>query len=140
VSRSAGHLDLFAVGDDDRVFTAAWETAFSGWRGWWAVPGIVGAPGAPIAAVAKEPDDIDLFVTGPSGRVYSAAWPYPDDNGWRGWELRPSGAPSQFTRGAHVSAIARSTGKLDLFAVAPDGRIWTSAWESEWRGWWALGR
>jgi hypothetical protein len=36
VSRSADHLDVFVVGTDSRVYTAAWEPDFAdGWHGWW---------------------------------------------------------------------------------------------------------
>jgi hypothetical protein len=36
VSRSTDHLDVFAVGADGHVYTAAWEPDFAdGWHGWW---------------------------------------------------------------------------------------------------------
>ncbi len=35
VSRSADHMDIFVVGNDTRIWTAAWEPAFGGpWHGW----------------------------------------------------------------------------------------------------------
>jgi hypothetical protein len=38
VSRSADKLDVFVVGTDGRVYTAAWEPAFAdGWHGWWPI-------------------------------------------------------------------------------------------------------
>jgi hypothetical protein len=40
VSRSADKLDVFVVGTDGRVWTAAWEPDFAdGWHGWWPVGG-----------------------------------------------------------------------------------------------------
>ncbi len=36
VTRSADHLDVFVVGTDGHVYTAAWEPDFAdGWHGWW---------------------------------------------------------------------------------------------------------
>ena len=36
VSRSADKLDVFVVGTDGQVYTAAWEPTFAdGWHGWW---------------------------------------------------------------------------------------------------------
>lgn len=38
VSRSADHLDIFAVSPDTGTYTAAWEPSFGAtWRGWWSV-------------------------------------------------------------------------------------------------------
>jgi hypothetical protein len=37
VSRSLDKLDVFVVGADGRVQTAAWEPGPDGWRGWWAI-------------------------------------------------------------------------------------------------------
>jgi len=35
VCRSADHIDIFVVGSDSRIWTAAWEPAFGGpWHGW----------------------------------------------------------------------------------------------------------
>lgn len=36
VSRAPNKLDAFVVGGDSRIYTAAWEPAFSDWwHGWW---------------------------------------------------------------------------------------------------------
>ena len=38
VVRSADHLDVFAIGTDSGIYTAAWEPSFTdGWHGWWRV-------------------------------------------------------------------------------------------------------
>lgn len=37
-----------------------------------------------------------------------------------------------------IGAVSRSTDRLDIFAVANDGNVWTAAWEpgfDSWRGW-----
>ncbi|HEV2260605.1 MAG TPA: hypothetical protein VGS06_46465 [Streptosporangiaceae bacterium] len=34
------HLDIFAVGTDHGIYTAAWEPDFTdGWHGWWRING-----------------------------------------------------------------------------------------------------
>jgi hypothetical protein len=46
VTRAANKLDAFVVGMDERIYTAAWEPAFTdGWHGWWSM----GAAGYPLA-------------------------------------------------------------------------------------------
>lgn len=37
VSRSRNKLDVFIVGLDKRVWTAAWEPGFDAWQGWWPI-------------------------------------------------------------------------------------------------------
>jgi hypothetical protein len=47
VSRSPDKLDVFVVGTDNRVWTAAWQPSFPDWwHGWWPV-GLVQGSGAP---------------------------------------------------------------------------------------------
>ena len=37
-SRSTDHLDVFVVGTDGRVWSAAWQPDFTDWwHGWWAI-------------------------------------------------------------------------------------------------------
>jgi len=40
VSRAPTKLDVFIVGEDSGVWTAAWDRDFAGgaWQGWWPVP------------------------------------------------------------------------------------------------------
>ena len=37
VSRSLNQLDVFAVGTDKGIYTAAWQPSFTGWHGWWRI-------------------------------------------------------------------------------------------------------
>ena len=45
VSRSTDHLDVFAIGTDHGIYTAAWEPGFTGWHGWWRLAGGVAEGG-----------------------------------------------------------------------------------------------
>ncbi len=88
VSRSPDKLDIFTVGRDGVVYTAAWQPGNRAWRGWWPIPGVVAAPCAPVSAVSRSKEKLDVFVVGLDGRVHTAAWEAGDDH-WRGWWTTP---------------------------------------------------
>lgn len=144
VARDPNKLDVFVVGTDGGIWTAAWDQNVGGakWRGWWRILNGVAAPGSPVAAVAREPNKLDVFVIGTDGGIWTAAW---DQNvagaKWRGWwRIRDGIAAS----GSGVTAVSRDPNKLDVFVVGTDGRIWTAAWDqnvadAQWRGWWRIG-
>ena len=84
VSRSQNKLDVFVVGTDNTIYTAAWEPGFAdGWHGWWNLNGGKAAHGSVINAVSRRPDFMDVFTVGLDGRVYSAAWS--PGQPWGGW-------------------------------------------------------
>ncbi len=134
VSRRSGQIDIFTVGTDRRVYTAAWN-AQQGWAGWWPIPGSSAPPGAPIAAVSRRPDFLDIFVSDDRGRMMSAAW---DPSGqWKGWWHIQKG----FTvPGGYISAVSRAQDHLDIFTAGLDGKPYTAAWNPShgWGGWWSL--
>ncbi len=144
VSRSPGQIDVFTVGTDGRVYTAAWNAQDGQWRGWWPIEGLVTAPGTYIGAVSRSLDKLDIFVADAQGRTMSAAWE--PAFGWRGWwhiqgglTFVPSGARTALQCG-YVTAVSRSTDKLDIFTTGTDWRVYTAAWEPAfgWRGWWPI--
>jgi hypothetical protein len=154
--RDTDHLDIFVVGKDHRVYTAAWQPGFTHWSGWWslsivhdgqATPLVQGNPLAPVHVVCRRangPDNtLDVFVTDALGRVHTAAWSV--GSRWQGDLLAPASYAPLLLAGAPVNAVSRSHDKLDLFTVGPDGRVFTAAWEPEfsgprpWRGWKPLG-
>ena len=47
VSRSTDKLDVFSIGQDGRVYTAAWQPGDTAWRGWWVVGKLVCGMGDP---------------------------------------------------------------------------------------------
>jgi hypothetical protein len=141
VSRGPDKLDIFVVGTDGRVWTAAWEPAFvDGWHGWWAIGNIQVPIGSPVHAVSRGPDKLDIFVTDVAGVIRTAAWEPAFADGWHGWWEIAGGRAAP---GAAVTAVSRSTDKLDVFLVGTDGRIWSAAWEPAfadgWHGWWPIG-
>ncbi|MBD2099964.1 zinc metalloprotease [Leptolyngbya sp. FACHB-261] len=140
VSRAPDKLDVFVVGTDGRVWTAAWEPGFTDWwHGWWPIGDIRVPAGAAIHAVSRSKDKLDIFVTDVNGVVQTAAWE-PSFNGWKGWWELKGGRSAP---GAPVTAVSRSEDKLDVFVTGVDGRVWTAAWEPGftdwWHGWWPIG-
>jgi hypothetical protein len=141
VSRNTDKLDIFVVGTDGRIYTAAWEPDFTdGWHGWWAIGDIRAPAGAPVHAVSRAPDKLDIFVTDANGFIQTAAWEPAFTDGWHGWWEVQSGRAAP---GSPVTAVSRSQDKLDIFVAGTDGRLYTAAWEPAftdgWHGWWAIG-
>jgi hypothetical protein len=141
VSRSADHLDVFVVGTDGGVYTAAWEPDFPDWwHGWWRIGGVVAPQGAYVGAVSRSADKLDIFVTDVNGVIQTAAWEPANTDGWHGWWELNGGRAAP---GAPVTAVSRSTDKLDVFVTGTDGGVYTAAWEPDftdwWHGWWRIG-
>jgi Pregnancy-associated plasma protein-A len=141
VSRSTDKLDVFVVGNDGRVYTAAWEPSFTdGWHGWWPIGDIRAPQSAPVHVVSRSTDKLDIFVTDINGVIFTAAWEPAFTDWWHGWWELNGGRAAP---GAPVTAVSRSTDKLDVFVVANDSRVWTAAWEPSfpdwWHGWWPIG-
>jgi hypothetical protein len=141
VSRSPDKLDAFVVGTDGGVYTAAWEPGFTDWwHGWWRIGNLVVPQGAAVYGVSRSTDKLDIFATDVNGVICTAAWEPAFTDWWHGWwELNGGRAMP----GAPVTAVSRSTDKLDVFVVGTDGRVWTAAWEPGftdwWHGWWPIG-
>lgn len=139
VSRSKDKLDLFVIGHEQVVYTAAWEPAFTdGWHGWWDVR-VARSPGGRITGVSRSKDKLDIFVAGADGRIYTAAWEPASTVGWTDW--RPIG-DVKVPNGAYIHAVSRSADKIDLFVVDVNGKIRSAAWEPSftdgWHGWWEI--
>lgn len=141
VSRSKDKIDIFVVGTDSRVWSAAWEpSATSQWFGWWPI-GDVRLPGwAAVNVVSRSKDKLDLFVTDVNGVIRTAAWEPTFTDGWRGWWEISGGRAMP---GAPVSAVSRNKDVIDIFVVGTDGRVWSAGWAggtaADWHGWWLIG-
>jgi hypothetical protein len=141
VSRRADHLDIFVVGTDGSVYTAAWEPDFAdGWHGWARIGGVVAPQGAAVHAVSRSTDKLDIFVTDINGAVMSAAWEPGYTDGWHGWWHIKSG---QAAPGAAVTAVSRSADHLDIFVSGTNNRVYTASWAPDfadgWHGWALIG-
>ncbi len=125
VSRSADKLDIFAVGQDHGIYTAAWQPGDATWLGWWRVQGGVAAPNTSVTAVSRSADKLDIFAVGTDHGIYTAAW-QPGDATWKGWWRVQGGVAAPNTS---VFGASRSADKLDIFAVGTDHGGKTAAWQ-----------
>jgi hypothetical protein len=136
VSRREGFLDIFVVGTDRRVWTAAW-TPGTGWLGWFAIPGVIARSGDHVSAVSRGPDQLDIFVADEQGRTMSAAWEPAFTDGWHGWWHIQGGVT---LAEGFVTSVSRSLNQLDIFTVGTDFGVYTAAWNPSagWGGWWPV--
>ena len=100
---------------------------------WRSIGGVFPA-GAPVSAVARQPDHLDLFICGNDGRVYTSWWHAGTE--WSGINDNWRSIGGVFPAGAPVSVVARHPDHLDLFITGNDGRVYTSWWHAgtEWSG------
>jgi hypothetical protein len=135
VARYSGHLDLFVVGTDNRVYSAWWNIA-SGWHPWFPIGDLQCRPGSTVNVVCRYADHLDLFTTAADGRIMSTWWDV--RTGWASWFHVMGGIAAP---GATVTAIARYPFHLDLFTVGTDNRVFSCWWDdrSGWHGWFPLG-
>jgi hypothetical protein len=146
VSRMKGHIDVFVVGPDGHVWSAAYGPDAAGkweWRGWFKILNEVFVPSSRIGAISRQENQIDLFAVNMKGEVRSAAWsPSANQGKWGGW-WRITESNGSFALGTPISVVSRSKSHLDVFAVGLDGCVWSAAWgpqtEHKWRGWWKIG-
>ncbi len=145
-SRSRDKLDIFVVGLDGRVYTAAWEPGFGAdWHGWRMIGDADFRKALPSTPMPAAPTSSIFPPTDGNGAILTSAWE-PGFRDWRPWRQVAGGVANP---GAHVTAVSRSTDKLDIFVSThmlateePNGYVRTAAWElggGDWRGWWPVG-
>ena len=135
IARYAGHLDLFTVGTDNRVYSCWWDQA-SGWASWFPIGSLQCRPGSTVNVVCRYSDHIDLFTTASDGKIMSTWWDA--RTGWANWFQVRGGVAAA---GAQVTAVARYPFHLDLFTVGTDNRVYSCWWDerSGWHNWFAVG-
>ena len=135
IHRYAGHIDIFTVGTDNRVYSAWWN-ANGGWRPWFVIGTLVCRPGSTVTALVRYADHIDLFTTASDGKVMSTWWDV--RSGWANWFHVQGGVAAN---GASVTALARYPHHLDVFTVGTDNRIYSTWWDerSGWAAWFVIG-
>jgi len=88
VSRDPSKLDVFVIGTDNGIYTAAWDAnaANGQWQGWWRILNGVAAAGSGVTAVSRDPNKLDVFVVGTDKALWTAAWDANVASGqWQGW-------------------------------------------------------
>ena len=140
-SRGANNLDVFVVGKDGGIYTAAWgPQTDSTWKGWWRISDLEAKPGSSVSVTSRGADWLDIFVVGNDGGIYTASWNPAFEDGWHGWWRI---GDITVDPGSPVSAVSRSADKLDVFVTGSDGGIYSAAWEpgftDGWHGWSRIG-
>jgi Kazal-type serine protease inhibitor domain len=125
VSRDPNNLDAFICGNDGCVYTSG-QTLTSPWSGLgdkWRDIGGVFPPGASVAAVSRNPNQLDLFICGNDGHVYTSWWTAGSD--WSGLGDKWRDIGGVFPPGSPVAAVSRNPNQLDLFICGTDGHVYT---------------
>ncbi len=121
ISRKPGRIDLFAVAADGSI-----NTTFHG-QAWhdWAPIGAKKAPaGAAVVAVSRGPDILDVFVVTNDGLVHVATSDQAVNGGaWSAWTAIGS---RTFDAGGVLGVAARGGAHLHVFAIGPQGDVWTA--------------
>jgi hypothetical protein len=132
VARTPTNLDLFTVGQNGNIYTAAWDQNVdggNGFRGWWQILGGVSLSGGQPSAISRGANALDVYAIGTDGDIYQASWS--GGATWGGWWSL--GNPG--TQVNQITAIARGQ-NIDLFAVGFNRNIYTRAWNgSSWTNW-----
>ncbi|HBY08920.1 MAG TPA: hypothetical protein DEH22_14505 [Chloroflexi bacterium] len=135
VSRAAGELDVFALGFDNQVYRTQWISPT--WGIWEPVycgndfsmielsfprPSIPGP-----AVVARGGDQLDLFRRGPDNTL---RWCHSDDGAtWGTWQNMGGMLASE------PDAVALGDGRMQVYALGPDGALWYRTFSGGWGDW-----
>jgi hypothetical protein len=134
VSRFPGHLDVFVIGFDNRVWTTFWNEN-TGWNGdFFPLPGgaVFDHQKQHLSVVSRFPGHLDVFVIGFDNRVWSTFWN--ENTGWNG-DFFPLPGGAVFSREHQkLAVVSRFPGHLDVFVIGFDNRVWTTFWNEN-TGW-----
>jgi hypothetical protein len=137
VSRSKDNLDLFVIGNDDRVWSTFWPVP-GGWNwnaDWFPLPGQArfNHLTQQVAAVARTPTNLDLFVIGNDGHVWSTFWPVAGSVKWSNDWFRLPGNAVFDPANQRLAVVSRAKNNIDLFVIGDDDRVWSTFWNEH--GW-----
>jgi hypothetical protein len=136
VSRQTDQLDIFAVGTDRRVYSAAWNPSDgTRWAGWWRIGDLTVAPNTSVHAVGSiSRNSIDIFAVGSDRKVYTTSWQ--PSTGWVAW-TRLDGTT---VRANTMVFGVRRGGDIDIFTVDTNADVvWASYISGAgWQPWRAL--
>ncbi|KAK3381770.1 hypothetical protein B0H63DRAFT_451072 [Podospora didyma] len=134
-------VQLVAVGIDGHVaatsLTVANDTSISEAPTWSTIGDVKTTNIATTGISVTNDGRVHAFVTGNDGLTYAAERNQTSDI-WSAWERIAAG---QAAPGAAISAVSRSVGQLDVWAVGLNDVVWTAAkhpGDTSWRGWWEM--
>lgn len=120
-------LDVFAIGNDNQIWSAYWEGP-SGWHDWYPLPhNDKFGPGLRRITTVSRPeiDKTDVFAIGDDNRLW---WTWWQGRAWSEWQPLPGDARFD-PRTQAISAVSRSQFNVDLFAVDLNGVVRTAFWD-----------
>jgi extracellular elastinolytic metalloproteinase len=127
VAAEPGRIDFFLVASDGGIYTTARPNSTAAWDSWTRVG--TATDRAPlqsvVTAVAAEPARVDLFLVASDGGIYTTARPT-SLAAWDSW-TRVGTAADRAPLRSVVTAVAAERGRVDLFLIASDGGIYTTA-------------
>jgi hypothetical protein len=122
---------VFWIGPDDGIWTTFWDADIDNAQ--WQLPNAIATPGvarfdSPIAAVARTQNRLDVFWVGPDGGIGTTGWEGGANN--NAWEPDfPIARPGVAGAGSGIASASRTTNRLDVFWIGPDGGIGSTGWE-----------
>ncbi len=133
VARSRSNLDAFFAHEDGSIWIDSWSP---GVTPRWPTLDITGPnatpAGAPLAAVARTPNNLDVFwAGGTDGGIYTASW-FTGAASWTLTELPGvgtgvAGAPV-VRAGQQIAAVTPGPGLLEVYYAATDNNLYRSRW------------
>jgi hypothetical protein len=124
VSPSSQTVDVYARGEDDRLWQRFWDG--SSWSEWFVHPDTFLLGSSPVA-YSNGPNHRDIYVRGQDGAVYHKWWDGTSWNGWYGLGGQIIGEPT---------VVAPAPEVVDVYARGKDDRLWQNYWDgSRWSGW-----
>jgi len=145
IAPTPSRLDVVTTVENGKVLAKRREWGDGGPTGWTSdyLPetpsGLIS--GTVVSAVSRGAGLIDVFATAKDGKVYTAANGPQTKGKWAGWWPVGQGT---FLPGTPIAAVSRSEGRIDVFAIGLDGRVWSagygpvSAGKWDWTGWFAI--
>ena len=134
VARDENHIDLFAIGNDQRVYQNTWTSDQGGlWGGWLALGNLkLHWLCNAVAAVSRTPNNLDLFVADNAGLIQTNSWNATTGQ-WQGWapvnQLSVANITNTHGFGLAVSAVSRTQSSIDIFVVDRNGYVLTLQWK-----------
>ncbi|TMC00532.1 MAG: hypothetical protein E6J40_01845 [Chloroflexi bacterium] len=125
-SWAAGHLDVFARGQDNAIWHRAWNGTT--WGSWDSLGGVSLSDAGAVSGTANR---IDVFIRGRDNALWHRVW---NGSSWASWESL-GGVLS-----AGPDASSWGAARLDVFIRGQDNALWHRWWDgTAWHGWEGLG-
>ncbi|MDX2072501.1 MAG: hypothetical protein SFV55_28970 [Haliscomenobacter sp.] len=125
ISWEPNRLDIFAISKGGGLRHLWWANE---WGTWEELRNLKLPIDGFIKVCSWGPGRLDIFAQ-VSNRMEHLCW----DNGWRNWQSLGGMTEGRFT------AVSRDKGRIDVFAVGTDGKIWSRRFQlGTWEQWYEL--